>query len=92
MLDVVFLFIIIIILGIFLFYKEPFVVTSVIFLNDGNIIATVENSAGHERDFIGPEPEWKSVDGDMKPPKRLEKMLDNTYLAWKETYDRGTKD
>ena len=82
MLDVVFLFIIIIILGILLFYKEPFVVTSVIFLNDGNIIATVENSAGHERDFIGPKPEWRGVDDHMKPPKRLQKQLDETYNVW----------
>ncbi len=77
---------------LFFLIKEKFVITAVLFLNDKNIIATVENSAGETMDFIGPEPEWKSVDGDMKPPKRLEKMLDNTYLAWKETHDRGTKD
>lgn len=73
---------IILMIAVWFSIRERFVITRVFFLNDGNIVATVENSAGEPRDFIGPHPNWRGLDDDLKPPKRLVMQLNAAYLAW----------
>lgn len=82
MITSIILIVVFILIWTLLFYKEPFVITGVVFLNDGNLIVTVENSSGTARDFIGPKPEWKGLNDDMKPPKHLSKQLNDVYVVW----------
>lgn len=63
-------------------YLETYQVVSVMYLNNGNIVVSVENANGMVCDFIGPFPNWTEIDGNFKPSRKLKKMLNEIHIQW----------
>jgi hypothetical protein len=63
-------------------YLETYQIVSVMFLDNDNIVVSVENANGMVCDFIGPFPHWTEIDGHFKPSKKLTRMLNDIHMRW----------
>lgn len=63
-------------------HLETYQVVSVMFLDNNNIVVSVENASGMVCDFIGPFPHWTEIDGHFKPSRKLTGMLNDIHIRW----------